>query len=113
MNPVPAGHGPPAGDRMERQRREEMQREIEEVASELDALARRLAAMAASIPEPEEAVLEGQAPWTLEAEMKGTLEIVVNDDLLPASKVLAELALATPDIVRERWEQAQRPEEPR
>ena len=52
-------------------------------------MARRLAAMAASIPEPDEEVLEGQAPWTLEAELKGTLEIVVSDDLLPARKALA------------------------
>lgn len=90
---------------MEREGLEALKLDIAEISGQLNAIAQRLDQLADLIPEPEDDVLEGRAPWTLEAEIKGTLYCVSADDVRGASEALAELALATPESIREAWEQ--------
>jgi predicted nucleic acid-binding Zn-ribbon protein len=89
---------------MEPQSRADLQREIADIAGRLEEIAQQLDRLADSIPEPDAAVLEGEAPWTLDAELQGNLYCIADNELRGASEDLAELARATPESVHQEWE---------
>ena len=84
---------------MKADNRTDLQREIATLAGELEQIARRLERIADSLPEPAEAVLEGDSPWTLDAELKGSLYCIADGDVRGASEDLSELASATAESV--------------
>jgi hypothetical protein len=64
----------------------------------------RLRRAASSVPEPPDDVLEGRAPWTVAAEVRGTIECFLNDHLAEAVTHLEKAALVTEEELLREWE---------
>lgn len=60
--------------------------------------------MLRSLPEVPDAVASHQAPYTVEAEIRATLEVVLADDIGPALRRLTRVVKVTPEELREEWE---------
>jgi hypothetical protein len=81
-----------------------LQEKILEIAAELALLETRLRSMAASLPDVTDAMMAREVPHSVEAMVRGALEVVLVDDLGPAIRRLQEAARLTPEGLHEEWE---------
>ena len=72
---------------------------------DLRAVGERLSAAIAGVPEPPDEVLDGTAPRTVAAEVRGAVECFVNDDLLEAVAHLEKAARVTAEELVREWEE--------
>jgi hypothetical protein len=75
---------------------------LADIASDLVALQRRLAAISHELPVPpdQEAMLEGEIPPDVATELSGCIDLLNDDILLPALEMLRHAAAVTPhDLV--------------
>jgi len=78
---------------------------------ELKAVGERLSAAVAAVPEPPDEVLDGTAPRTVAAEVRGAVECFVNDDLLETVAHLEKAARVTAEELFREWEEKRRDRE--
>jgi antitoxin component of MazEF toxin-antitoxin module len=82
----------------------QVQAELWELARGLEDLRDRLTEMCRELPEPPDPMLRAEVPADVEADIQGTLECVVSDDLDPAIEKLRAAAAVTAQELREHWE---------
>lgn len=82
----------------------QMQSELWELSRGLEELRDRLAEMSRELPEPSDAMLRAEVPADVEADVQGTLECIVSDDLDPAIEKLRAAAAVTAEQLRRHWE---------
>lgn len=84
------------------------QERVREAAGDLARGEERLREVLRSLPEVPDDVAAHEAPYTVEAEIRATLEVVLADDLGPALRRLARVVEVTPEALREEWERRRR-----
>jgi len=84
-----------------------LQERVSEAAADLARGEERLREVLRSVPEVPDAVASHEEPYTVEAEIRATLEVVLADDLAPALRRLSRVVEVTPEELREEWERRQ------
>lgn len=75
------------------------------IAGGLDAIRQEIDEVIREIPEPPEEMLEHRIPYDVPAEIRGALECVLADDVIPAIGKLRAAAEATSEGLRAEWEE--------
>src|SRR5262245_9584404 len=78
----------------------QVQSELWELARGLAELRDRLAELSRELPEPPDAMLRAEVPADVEADVQGTLQCIVSDDLDPAVEKLRAAAAVTAEQLR-------------
>jgi hypothetical protein len=78
------------------------------IAGRLDGVREEIEETIREIPEPPAEMLEHAIPYDVPAEIRGTLECVLADDVVPAAEKLRAAAQATPEQLRADWEKLSR-----
>jgi hypothetical protein len=87
---------------------EDVQTVCLEVAGDLRESAERLEELKATLPDPPEEVLEYKVPYTVEANVLGTLECVLSGGVEPAIRSLEEAGTTTAKDLQRDWELSKR-----
>jgi hypothetical protein len=85
-----------------------LQGEVRDIVADLHGVDGRIGRLLSRIPESPDAVLEGQEPYDIEAEVRGALECARGENLQPAIRTLERAAFVTPEQLKEEWEQVRR-----
>jgi hypothetical protein len=75
--------------------------EITQAITWLEGLMRNLLE---SLPEVSDAMAAHEVPYTVEADLRATLEVVLADDITTARQALEEASQVTPERLRADWE---------
>jgi hypothetical protein len=83
----------------------EAQAALAEIAAEMLGVEDRLQAIVATLPHhpQEEAMLEGAIPCDVPTELRGTIEVTIEDDIRPAIRRIERAARATDDELRKNF----------
>lgn len=81
-----------------------LQERVRDILEELALLESRMRSQIESLGEVPDAMVSHQIPYSLEAELRTTLEIVLGDDLASARHRLEEALKTTPERLRREWE---------
>lgn len=85
----------------------ELQDQVRELAEDMTVFEERLQSMIATLPDVPDAMAAHRIPFSLEADLRATLEIVLADDVGSAVERLRRAAEVTPEKLREEWKREQ------
>jgi antitoxin component of MazEF toxin-antitoxin module len=84
--------------------KKDLQEQVRELTEDVSLLEDRLQSMIATLPEVPDAMAAHRIPFSLEADLRATLEIVLADDVASAAERLRKAAEVTPEQLQEEWE---------
>ena len=86
------------------QGKKDIQEQVRELTEDVGLLEDRLQSMIDTLPEVPDAMAAHRIPFSLEADLRATLEIVLADDVGSAAERLRKAAEVTPEQLQEEWE---------
>lgn len=84
------------------------QQEASVFAEDLKGISLGLRRLRDSLPEPSTGMLEGEEPNSVAAELAGTVECVIHDNIEPAISKLTKAATVTREELIQEWREHQR-----